>query len=110
MLFVLVTRDLGLSSELFGVLIPLFETLPKCLPSLIDLDQNGVGDLAGQGLITFQMLSSMEQFRIGQILAFVNVGLSDVVGGLIVEIFSSKSRGINGRIARIMLCDTVLFD
>jgi hypothetical protein len=56
MLFVLVTRDLGLSSELSGVLIPLIETLPKCLPSLIDLDHNGVGDLAGQGLITFQML------------------------------------------------------
>jgi len=56
MLFVLVTRDLGLSSELFGVPIPLRETLPKCLPRHIDLDQNGVGDLAGQGLITFQML------------------------------------------------------
>ena len=56
MLFVLVSRDLGLSSELFGVLRPRFETLPKCLPRLIDLDQNGVGDLAGQGLITFQML------------------------------------------------------
>jgi len=52
----------------------------------------------------------MEQFRVGQILAFVNVGLSDLVGGLIVEIFSSKSSGINGRIARIILCDTVLFD
>ena len=91
MLFVLVARNLGLSSELFGVFMPLLEALSKRLPRSIDLDQNGVGDLAGQGLITFQMLDPMEQFPVGQRLAFVDVGLSDVVGGLIVEILAAKA-------------------
>ena len=76
----------------------------------MDQDQDRVADFGRKRTIAFQMLDPMEQFRVGERLAFVNVGLSDLVSGLIVEIFSSKSSGINGPIARIMLFDNVLLD
>jgi hypothetical protein len=55
------------------------------------------------------MLHPMEDFRVGKVLAFMNVRLSDLVGGLIVQVFGSKSSSVDGCITRIAFADEMLF-
>jgi len=99
MFLVLVAWELGLTSEFLRVLVPLFEALAEGFPGLLDLDQNGIGNFPGEGLIAFQMLYAMEDFRVWQIFSLMDVGLSNLIRGLIVKVFGSKSSGINGLIA-----------
>ena len=52
----------------------------------------------------------MEDLSVRERLAFTNVGLPNLIGGLIVEVFRSKSSGINGPIAWITLSNDVLLN
>ena len=98
MLFLLVARNLRLSFELLWVLIPLFEALSEGFPIFIDLDQNGVGNLPGESLITFQLLQTMEDLRVGERLAFMNINLPNLINNLIIKVFRSKNNDINDSI------------
>src|SRR6266702_5268436 len=72
---------------------PLLQTGEKGLPVLVDLDQDGVGDLARQGSV-----------------AFMDVDLPNLVRRLVVEVFGSKSSGIDSHIARIALRNDMLLN
>ena len=60
----LVSREAGLAGELFRVRKPFFETSAKGTPIRVDQDQDGVRNLAGEGLIAVQVLDTVEDFCI----------------------------------------------
>ncbi len=64
MLLVLVFGDLRLASERGRVLVPCFERIPERPPILVYSDQDGIGNLAGEGLIAIEMLDPVEDFCI----------------------------------------------
>lgn len=109
-LLMLVFGDPRLASERGRVLVPCFERIPERPPILVYSDQDGIGNLAGEGLIAIEMLDPVEDFSIRQPDAFMDEGLAIVVRDLIIEIFGGEGRGIKGRIARITLLDTMLLD
>src|SRR2546429_325741 len=89
---------------------PLLQTGEKGLPVLVDLDQDGVGDLARQGSVAFMGFEAVEDLCIGQVLAFMDVDLPNLVRRLVVEVFGSKSSGIDSHIARIALRNDMLLN
>jgi hypothetical protein len=109
MLLVLVPRDLGFAREFFRMLFPLFESIAKGPPVLVDQDQNGIGNFPGQSLITLQVFHAMEHFRVGQVLPLVDESLSQLVHDLIIQVLGSKCGLINDSIARIAFANEMLF-
>ena len=89
---------------------PRFETMAKGVPILVDQDQDGVRNLAGEGLIAIQVLDPVEDFCIRYPDPGVDVGLAKVVGGLIVEVLRGEGRSVDSRIVGTALLDTMLLD
>lgn len=56
------------------------------------------------------VFESMKDFCIGQVLSLVNIRLSDLIIGLIVQVFGRKGSSINGGIARICFANQMLFN
>ena len=106
----LVFGDPRLASERGSVLVPCFERIPERPPILVDSDQDGIGNLAGEGLIAIEILDPVVDCRIRQPDALMDEGLAIVVRNLIIEVFGGECRSIKGRIARITFLDTMLFD
>jgi hypothetical protein len=84
--------------------------MAKGAPILVDQDQDGVRNLAGEGLIAIQVLDPVEDFCIRYPDPGVDVGLAKVVGGLIVEVLRGEGRSVDSRRAGIALLDTMLLD
>lgn len=109
-LLVLVFGNPRLASERGRVGVPCFERVPERPPILVDSDQDGIGDLAGECLIAVEMFDPVEDFSIRQPDAFMDEGLTIVVRDLIIEVLGGEGRSIESRISRIALLDTMLLD
>ena len=92
------------------MLIPLSECVSQRPPVPVDENEDGVGNFPGKGLVAVKMLHAVEHFRVGEVFPFMDVCLTKLIVHLTVEIFRSKSSGINGRIARIALCNDMLLN
>ena len=68
----------------------------------MEQDQDGIGDLSRQHLITIHVFDAMEDCRIGQVRAPMNEGMTNLVVRLIVQIFGGKGGGIDARILRMV--------
>ena len=53
-----------------------------------------------QRLVAVHPLDQMEDYRIREVLSLMNVCLTNLIVGLIVQVFRGESGGINGRKAR----------
>jgi hypothetical protein len=56
------------------------------------------------------MFDPVENFRIREVLPFMDEGLPDLIGCLIVQVLGSKGSSIKGGIAWISLADQMLLD
>ena len=61
-------------------------------------------------MITFQVLDAVKDFRIRQVLPFMEEGLANLIGCLIVQVFGSKRGSIERGITRITLADQMVLD
>jgi hypothetical protein len=84
-----------------------FECGKKRHPVLVEQDQDGIGHLGGQRLVAVQVLEAMEDLRVGEVRAFVNEGLTNLVIRLIVQVFRGKGGGIDACIVRMIFSDEV---
>src|SRR5260370_24026428 len=78
------------------MLLPLLEAFAEGFPVLVNQDQNGIGDLAGESLIAVKLLHPMEDLGRGEILALMDECLPHLVGGLVIQVLRGKRGGING--------------
>ena len=108
--FVFVAGDFGASQKLRGVFFVRLIRFEKSHPILVNQDQNGVGNFSRKCLITFHVLDAVKDFRIRQVLPFMDECLTNLIGGLIVQVLGSKRGSIERGIARITLADQMLLD
>src|SRR5260370_9009409 len=109
-LFVFVARDFRLAGKLFGMLFPLLEALAEGFPILVNQDQDGVGNFARQSLIALQILHAMKNLRVGQVFSLMDERLSNLVGGLVIQVFRAKCSFINIAKARTPSAPQMLFN
>src|ERR1051326_990515 len=102
-----VLRQSWASGESGRISLVGFERLKKRDPVLVEQDQDGIGHLGRQRLITVHVLEAMEDFRIGQVRALMNEGLTDLVVRLIVQVFRGKGGSINDGKMRMVPGDPV---
>jgi hypothetical protein len=81
------------------MLAPLFHCPKKGDPVLMDEDQDRVADFAGEGLIAVKLLDAMKDFHVRKVFPFMDICLPDLVSGLVMEVFGSEGRSINGPVA-----------
>ena len=86
----LVLGDPRLASERGRILAPCFERIPERSPVFVYRDQDGVGNLVGEGLVTIERLDPVEDFNIRQPEALMDEGLAIVVRDLIIEFFGGE--------------------
>jgi hypothetical protein len=73
----------------------------------MEQNQDGIGHLGRQSLITVHPFDAMEDFRVGQVRTFMNEGLTNLVVRLIVQVIRGKGGSIDERILRMVLGDQV---
>ncbi|GHO76527.1 hypothetical protein KSD_42980 [Ktedonobacter sp. SOSP1-85] len=62
---------------------------------MVKLDEDGVTDFARQSTIAFMLLQAMKESGIGEVGSLMDEGLSNLIIGLIIQVFGGKGGLIN---------------
>ena len=76
----------------------------------MQLNEDGVGYLLRERAVGFVMLEPMKDFCRREILPLKNVGLANLIIGLVIQVFRGKSGPINRGKTRIRFTDEMLLN